>query len=36
MFTRRRWAIQALIVFTGVFGALAWEGIRTAFEWVMG
>jgi hypothetical protein len=27
-----RYQIQALLVFTGVFGALAWEGVK----WVAG
>lgn len=30
MFTRPRWQIQALLVFTGLFGILAWEGVKWA------
>lgn len=31
MFTR--YQIQALLVFTGVFGALAWEGVKWMMTW---
>lgn len=28
----RRYTIQAIIVFTGLFGVLAWEGVK----WLLG
>jgi len=32
----RRYTIQALIVFTGFFGVLAWEGVKWVWKWIMG
>lgn len=36
MFSRPAYTAQALLVFTGFVCVMAWEGIKTAFEWVMG